>query len=117
VKIPTLALPAIVALCAALELAALSAAPGTKTFSGIISDDICVKGDHSHMRMGATDAECAIACVSAHDAAYVLYDGRNFYRLSGPQALETFAGRKVKITGELDPKTQTIRIDSITNAK
>jgi hypothetical protein len=98
---------------ALLVVAALSAAAAPKTFTGIISDDICVRGDHSHMRMGPTDAECAIACVSAHDAAYVLYDGKNYYKLIGRQALEKFAGHKVKVTGELDEKTQTIRMDSI----
>jgi len=98
---------------ALLVVAAVSAAAAPKTFTGIISDDICVRGDHSHMRMGPTDAECAIACVSAHDAAYVLYDGKNYYKLIGRQALEKFAGHKVKVTGELDEKTQTIRMDSI----
>jgi hypothetical protein len=101
---------------ALLVAAAWSAAAAPKVFTGIISDDICVKADHSHMRMGPTDAECAIACVSAHDAAYVLYDGKTFYKLSGGQALEKFAAHKVKITGELDEKTQIIRVDSITSA-
>jgi hypothetical protein len=108
------AAPLVVALAV---IAALSAAAGAQTFTGIISDDICPRGDHSHMRMGPTDAECAIACVSAHDAAYVLYDGKNFYKLIGRQALEKFAAHKVKITGELDAKTQTIRMDSITSEK
>ena len=102
---------------APLVVAALSAAAAPKTFTGVISDDICARGDHSHMRMGPTDAECAIACVSAHDAAYVLYDGKNVYRLSGRQALEKFAAQKVRVTGELDAKTQTIRMESITIAK
>jgi len=111
-KSATAALPV-----AALVLiaAVLSAAPGTKTFTGIITDDICPTGNHSHMRMGPTDAECAIACVSAHEAAYVLYDGKTYYKLSGRQALEKFAGHKVKVTGELDEKTQVIRMDSITS--
>jgi hypothetical protein len=108
------AAPLVVALAV---IAALSAAAGPQTFTGIISDDICPRGDHSHMRMGPTDAECAIACVSAHDAAYVLYDGKNFYKLIGRQALEKFAGHKVKVTGELDEKTQTIRMESITSAQ
>jgi hypothetical protein len=107
------AAPFVVALAV---IAALSAAAGPQTFTGIISDDICPQGNHSPMRMGPTDAECAIACVSSHDAAYVLYDGKNYYKLSGRQALEKFAGHKVKVTGELDEKTQIIRMDSITSA-
>jgi type 1 fimbria pilin len=117
-KIPTVALRAIVALWAiAVFAAATSAAAGPKTFSGIISDDMCARGDHSRMRMVPTDAECVLACVSGHGAAYVLYDGKDVYTLSGRQALEKFAAHKVKITGELDEKTQTIRMDSITSAK
>jgi hypothetical protein len=117
-KIPTVVLRAIVALWAiAVSAVATSAAAGPKTFTGIISDDMCARGDHSQMRMAPTDAECTIACVSAHGAAYVLYDGKNVYALSGRQALEKFAGHKVKVTGELDEKTQTIRMDSITSAK
>ena len=101
---------------ALLVIAALSAAAGPQTFTGIISDDMCARADHSHMRMGPTDAECAMACVSAHGAAYVLYDGKNVYKLSGRKALEKFAAHKVRVTGELDAKTQTIRMDSITSA-
>ena len=108
----------IVALWAiAVFAVATSAAAGPKTFTGIVSDDMCARGDHSQMRMGPTDAECTLACVSGHGAAYVLYDGKNVYTLSGRQALEKFAGHKVKVTGELDEKTQTIRMESITSAK
>jgi hypothetical protein len=117
-KMPTVALLVSVALCGAVMSAlAMAAAPGTKTFTGIVSDDMCARGDHSQMRMGPTDAECTLACVSGHGAAYVLYDGKNVYTLSGRQALEKFAGHKVRVTGELDAKTQTIRMDSITTAK
>ena len=117
-KMPTVAPLARVTLCAVVMSAlAMAAAPGSKTFTGIISDDMCARGDHSQMRMAPTDAECTTACVSGHGAAYVLYDGKNVYTLSGRQALDKFAGHKVKVTGDLDEKTQTIRMDSITTAK
>jgi hypothetical protein len=105
------------ALLALLLNVALSAAPDTQTFTGTISDDICARADHSQMRMGSNDAECTTACVSAHGAAYVLYDGKSVYKLSGRQTPEPFAGQKVSVTGALDVKTQTIRVDSITRAK
>ena len=101
----------------ALVIVAASAAQGTQTFTGTISDDMCARGDHSEMRMGPGDAECATACVSAHGAAYVLYDGKRAYTLTGREPLEPFAGRKVKVTSALDAKTQTIRIESITLEK
>jgi hypothetical protein len=95
----------------------MAAAQRSQTFTGLISDEVCSKGNHSEMRMGSTDAECAMACVSAHGAEYVLFDGKNVYRLSGRQSLEQFAAQKVSVVGVLDPKTQTIRVDSIALAK
>jgi len=69
------------------------------------------------MRMGPTDAECTIACVVAHNATYVLYDGKDVYTLSDQQTPEKFAGKKVTVTGTLDARTSTIQVDSITAAK
>ena len=100
-----------------LVLAALAgAASGQQKFNGTITDSMCVLGDHSRMRMGSTDAECTIACIDAHGAAYVLYDGKDTYTLSDQRTPEKFAGKKVTVTGMLDAKTQTIRVDSITAA-
>src|ERR1700683_2218870 len=94
--------------------AALSAAPDKQTLTGIITDDMCAHADHSQMRMGPTDAECALACVDVHGASYVLYDGKSVYMLSDQRTPEKFAGQKVKVVGTLDPKTDSIQVDSIT---
>ena len=98
-------------------IAALGAAQGKQKFTGAITDSMCTEADHSRMRMGSTDAECTIACVSAHGAMYVLYDGKEAYTLSDQQTPEKFAGKKVTVTGTLDAKTKTIQVDSITAAK
>jgi hypothetical protein len=100
-----------------LAVAALSAGQGKQTFVGIITDDMCDRADHSHMRMGPTDAECAAACISEHDAAYVLFDGKAVYKLTDQRSPREFAGRKVTVSGTLDTKTRTIRVDSIRAAK
>ena len=100
-----------------LAVAALSAAQGKQTFTGIITDDMCANAGHSHMRMGPTDAECTLACISAHGATYVLYDGKKVYTLSDQQTPENFAAQKVRVVGTLDAKTNTIQVDSITAAK
>ena len=97
-----------------LILAALAAAPPREMFTGTITDSMCAEGDHSRMRMGSNDAECTIACVAAHGALYVLYDGKDVYTLSDQQTPEKFAGKKVTVTGTLDAKTRTIQVDSIT---
>ena len=100
-----------------LTVTALSAAPAKQTFSGTITDSVCDKADHSQMRMGPTDAECAKACISDHGALYVLYDGKDAYTLSDQRTSEKFAGQKVNVTGTLDAKTKAIQVDSISAAK
>jgi hypothetical protein len=102
---------------ALLAASALSAPQAAETFTGRITDDMCATADHAHMRMGPTDADCTQACVSAHGAAYVLYDGTNAYTLSDQRAPAAFAGQRVRIVGTLDAKTKTIRVDSIAAAK
>lgn len=100
-----------------LVVAALSAAPGKQTFTGTITDNMCAKADHSQMRMGPTDAECTIACISVHGATYVLYDGKDVYALSDQRTPETFAAQKVRVIGTLDTRTKTIQVESITAVK
>ena len=101
-----------------LALATLSGAQAKQTFTGNITDSMCANtAGHSAMRMGPTDADCTKACVVSHGATYVLYDGKNVYELSDQRTPERFAGQKVRVTGTLDAKTKTIRVDSITAAR
>jgi hypothetical protein len=100
-----------------IAIAALTAAPGKQTVTGSITDSMCANADHSQMRMGPTDAECTLACVDVHGAAYVLYDCKVAWTLSDQKTPEKFAGQKVIVTGTLDAKTKTIQVVSITAAK
>ena len=103
-----------------LALAALAALPGgqgKQTFIGVITDSECSTADHSHMRMGPTDAECVTACIGDHGASYVLYDGKNVYALSDQKTPERFAAKKVSVTGTLDARRKTIQVGSITAAR
>ena len=96
----------------------LLAAPARLIFTGVVTDSMCPTGDHSAMRMGPTDAECTIACVNAHGAAYVLYTtDRKSWTLSDEKLAEKFAGQKVKVVGNLDAKAGTIHVYSIEPAK
>jgi hypothetical protein len=95
-------------------LAALSAAPAQQTFTGTITDNMCAREGHAHMRMGPTDADCTIACVAAHGATYVLYDGKEAYTLSDQQTPEKFAAQRVRVVGTLDAKSKRIQVSSIT---
>lgn len=100
-----------------LAVAALSAAQAKQTFTGIITDSLCAKAGHAQMRMGPTDADCTNACVVAHGAMYVLYDGKDVYTLSDQKTPEQFAAQKVRVIGTLDAKTRTIQVDSMTAAQ
>jgi hypothetical protein len=100
-----------------LAILGRAAAQSKQTFSGTITDDVCARADHSQMRMGPTDAECAAACIEAHGAVYVLSDGDSAYTLSDQKTAQKFAAQKVKVVGTLDSKTKTIHVESITAAK
>jgi hypothetical protein len=91
--------------------------PARQMFTGTITDSMCANADHSSMRMGPTAGECTVACVSEHDATYVLYDGKEVYTLSDQRTPEKFAGRRVTVRGTLDAKTRTIQVDSMATAK
>jgi len=94
--------------------ALLFAAPAT--FTGVITDSECAKGDHKAMNMGP-DAKCVTECVKGMGAKYVLYDGKEAYTLSDQKNAEKFAAKKVTVSGTLDAKTKTIKVDKITAAK
>ena len=96
-----------------VAVSALSAAQSKQAFTGIVTDSMCARADHSSMRMGPTDAECTQNCVLAHGAYYVLFDGKEAYTLSDQQTPEKFAGQKVRVVGTLDAKSGTIQVESI----
>jgi hypothetical protein len=108
----------IFALAASSFLVQHRAVAADQRFTGSITDEMCANtAGHSGMRMGPTDAECAMACVDAHGAMYVLYDGKNVYTLSDQRTPAKFAGQKVRVVGTLDSKTKTIRVKSISAAR
>lgn len=101
----------VLGLTAAVLLGA--AAQDERTFTGIITDEMCPNGNHSRMKMGPTDADCTRACIVAHGSRYVLYDGKSAYVLSDQETPEAYAAQKVTVTGTLDAKTMTIRVADI----
>ena len=108
-----------VSVLAGAVLAAAPATPRKQTLTGIVSDDMCALTGHAAMRMGPTDAECTVACVDVHGAAYVLVSGKDVYTLSDQQRAQKFAGRKVRVTGTVETVNsgKTFRVDSITEIK
>ncbi len=92
------------------------AAPASETFTGIITDDMCAKADHKAMKMGS-DEKCVTECIKGMNGKYVLYDGKDTYVLSDQKSPAKFAAKKVTVTGMLDAKTKTIKVDKIEAAK
>ncbi|MGE0813807.1 MAG: DUF5818 domain-containing protein [Vicinamibacterales bacterium] len=97
-----------------LAAAPLGAAQEPRTFTGVVTDELCAVGGHAGMQMGPTDGDCARACAEAHDAAFVLVDGENVYKLSNQAMPRPLAGQRVRVVGTLDAATGTIQVQSMT---
>jgi hypothetical protein len=112
-------------LCFAV-LFVLSPAPrasGEDEFTGVIADSQCAMNVHSlsqsHKEMlkskeaGTTDADCVRYCISERGGRFVLQNKNKVYKLDKQDIGGKLAGKKVRVTGTLDPKTNTIHVTSI----
>src|SRR5215472_15447274 len=95
---------------------AFSAALATAaTFTGVITDSMCVI-NHKPMNI-SPDAECIRQCVKADPSVkYVLFDGKRTYKLSDQETPAAFAAQRVSITGALYA-TGVIKVDKIMPVK
>lgn len=94
-----------------------------RTFEGEIADTQCALNVHSlsrsHKEMiamgsaGSTASDCARFCVKERGGRFVLQTKNEVYKLDNQDLAAVSAGRKVKLTGTLDPKTNTIQVRSI----
>jgi hypothetical protein len=86
-------------------------------FRGEISDSQCAMNVHSLSRsheemiakntFGKDAASCARTCVK-RGGVWVLRSGDVVYHLKDQVGVDEFAGQTVEVTGDLDPKTNTI---------
>ena len=84
-----------------------------QTFTGVITDSMCPKGDHSDMK-SKSDADCIIECMKGMKGMkYVLYDGKKTWELSDQTTPAKFAAKRVTVTGTLNAKTGTIQVTGI----
>ena len=106
-----------------LGTVALAAGGSAKSaFYGEISDSQCTMNVHSMSRahqemtakktMGTDRASCARTCVG-RGGEWVLSSRDVAYRLKSQNGIQEFAGRRVKVIGILDTKTNTIDNASI----
>src|SRR5215467_14056616 len=106
----------------ALYAASVSGAD-EKAFKGEIADSQCALNVHSlsqsHKEMMElkpeikTGADCARYCVKERGGRFVLQIKDKVYKLDAQALAEAWAGQKVKVTGTLDPKTNTITVEKI----
>src|ERR1700735_3004455 len=108
-------------------IAPATRAAGDEEFTGVIADSQCALNVHSlsqsHKEMlqskeaGTTDADCVRYCVSQRGGRFVLQNKSKIYKLDKQDLGRKYAGSKVRVTGTLDPKTNTIHGMGIELAK
>jgi hypothetical protein len=109
------------AACAvAMSLAAYAGSEEPRTFRGEIADSQCSMNVHSLTRshqemlksksMGGTSRSCTLYCIRYLGGDLVLSSKKEVYHLDDQDSPKKFIGQKVKISGTLDPKTDTIHI-------
>ena len=93
------------------------AAQEKQTYVGIVTDTMCGR-DHRAMNHTGPEDKCVRDCVGdGRTYKFALADARGVYVLSDQETPAKFAGRKVKVTGVLYPKTNILKVESITAAK
>ena len=108
--------------CAAgmLVLAGLSYGQSSRVFHGEVSDSQCALNIHSltssHQEMlksksmGGTSNTCSVYCIEHLGGYLVLSAGKNVYRLDRADLVHGFEGRRVVVTGTIDPKLNQIHV-------
>ena len=92
----------------------------SRTFLGEVGDSQCAMNIHSLTRshkemlkskaMGGDAAACANYCTKYLGGNFVLVIKNDVYHLDDQPRAQIFAGKRVKITGTLDEKSNTIHI-------
>jgi len=88
--------------------------PTVQTFTGEVTESLCPKNHDDMMKemksMRMDKATCERTCIQM-GAKYTLYDAAKdqVYRLDDPKKVEPFAGKKVRVTGNLKKNTITIQ--------
>lgn len=99
-----------------LSLGFGAAAQDKRSYTGVITDTMC-GATHN---MGITpDDKCVRECVRSDPKKwkYALRVGTEVYALSDQQSPSAWAGRRVKVTGTLYPKTKILNLLKIEAAQ
>ena len=101
----------------ALLLCALvlpAAAQQKITTTGWFADELCVRGRVAHGEFTPNNPDCAETCIKEKGAKAVLIapNEKKMYYVSSSAALDHLA-EHVQVIGTLDPKTNTLAIESV----
>jgi hypothetical protein len=112
-----------IVLCCAVGLVALGGAASgqnARVFRGEVSDSQCAMNVHSLTRshqemlksksMGGTSNTCSVYCIEHLGGYLVLSIGNDVYRLDRSDLVHGLEGRKVVVTGTIDPKLKQIHV-------
>lgn len=103
-------------LTCALLLTAASPVQGTKTYTGVITDTMCLR-EHDGMNIAPQD-KCVRDCVGdGKTYKYALMTKDAVYTLSDQETPARFAARRVHVKGVLYTKTNILKVESITPAQ
>jgi hypothetical protein len=118
---------ATIAFVVAAGLGCIAGGGREQIFKGEIGDSQCALNVHSlsrsHQEMlekksiGTTEADCARYCVKNLGGVFVLQVKERVYKLDNQVAAEKNAGKKVVVTGVLDPQTNIIAVHTMEPAK
>lgn len=113
----------VVGLLMSAGLVSMAETDRVQVFRGEIGDSQCALNVHSLSRsheemlkkkeIGTTAADCARYCVKNLGGVFVLQVKERVYKLDDQDLAEKYAGRKVKLTGVLDSKTNIITVLAI----
>ena len=103
-------------LVAATLLRAATPPNTTHTYTGIVTDTMCGR-EHASMKMGA-DPQCGRACVGdGKTYKYALWVGGKMHTLSDQETPAKYAAQKVTVVGVLYPKTNIIKVVSLSPSR
>lgn len=101
-------------------LAGSTLAQTVSVFHGEVSDSQCALNVHSLTRshqemlksksMGGTSNTCSVYCIEHLGGYLVLSVGNDVYRLDRSDLVHGFEGRRVVVSGTLDPKLKQIHV-------
>ena len=101
---------------ASLLVGTVHVSPASETHVGLVTDTMCAR-DHAAMKITPVH-KCVKDCVAdGKTYKYALLVGDKVYPLSDQEAPAKFAGQKVRVTGQLYPKTGILRADRIEPVK